>query len=476
MARDKQRKAPDAAGDAEASDERQPGLPTRIWRSVFRTPLTPRTERERKRVVLNHLILHMRPVRVPERTIPFRHTFGLGGMSATLVGLLILTGVLLMFVYEPSPDRAYGSIEALRRDVRFGGLVRNVHHWSANLLVFITFLHLLRTFFTGAFHGDRQFNWVIGVLLLLVVLAANFTGYLLPWDQLSFWAITIVTGMLGYLPVIGEAVIRLARGGTEIGSATLINFYTFHTTVIPVTIVGLMAFHFWRVRKAGGVVIPRGPEEDPEEKPATVLFVPSLLMREFVTGLLLVAAVMVLAVALDAGLGAPANPGMSPNPAKAPWYFLGLQELLLHFHPTWAVVVLPGLALLGLLAIPYLRYDPPMEGAWFVSETGRSLAVAGALAAVVLTPLWVLVDEYVTDWSGWLGGLPPGLSEGLVPAVVALGLTWAVIHLAGRRYGGNRQETLQAAFAFLATALVILTAVGVWFRGEGMALGWPWTP
>jgi quinol-cytochrome oxidoreductase complex cytochrome b subunit len=475
VARDRGGRKPDEAARADppAGDGR--GLGTRVWRSVFRAPLTAVTERERKRVVLNHLLLHMRPVRVPERTIPFRHTFGLGGMAATLVGLLVLTGVLLMFVYEPSPERAYGSIEALRRDVRFGGLVRNVHHWSANLLVFITFLHLLRTFFTGAFHRDRQFNWVIGVLLLLVVLAANFTGYLLPWDQLSYWAITIVTGMLGYVPLIGEGLIQLARGGTEIGSATLINFYTFHTTVIPVTIVSLMAFHFWRVRKAGGVVIPLEPEADPAGRPATVLFVPSLLLREFVTGLVLVAAVMTLAVAFDAGLGDPANPGMSPNPAKAPWYFLGLQELLLHFHPTWAVVILPGLALLGMLALPYLTYDEPLEGHWFVSETGRSLAVAGALAAAVLTPLWVLLDEYVLDWSSWLDGWPPGLSEGLVPAVVALGITWAAIRLAGRRYGGNRQETLQAAFAFLATALVILTAVGVWFRGEGMRLGWPWT-
>jgi len=454
---------------------RKPGLATRIWRSVFRTPLTPRTERERKRVVLNHLVLHMRPVRLPERTVAFRHTFGLGGMAAALVLLLILTGVLLMFVYEPTPERAYGSIEALRRDVRFGGLVRNVHHWSANLLVIITFLHLLRTFFTGAFHGARQFNWVIGTLLLLVVLAANFTGYLLPWDQLSYWAITIVTAMLGYVPAIGDGLRQLARGGPEIGSATLINFYTFHTTVFPVTLVALMAFHFWRVRKAGGVVVPRAYDEAVEERPDTVLFVPSLLTREFVTALVLVASVLVISVAFDAGLAEPANPGMSPNPAKAPWYFLGLQELLLHFHPTWAVVILPGLALLGLLAIPYLRYDEPLEGPWFLSATGRSLAIAGALAALALTPLWVLLDEYVTDWSGWLAGLPPGLSEGLVPAMIALGVTWGVVRFAARQHGGNRQEVMQAAFAFVATALVILTIVGVWFRGEGMALRWPWT-
>ncbi len=417
----------------------------------------------------------MRPVRLPERTVAFRHTFGLGGMAAALVLMLILTGVLLMFVYEPTPERAYGSIQALRRDVRFGGLVRNVHHWSANLLVIITFLHLLRTFFTGAFHGARQFNWVIGTLLLLVVLAANFTGYLLPWDQLSYWAITIVTAMLGYVPAIGDGLRQLARGGSEIGSATLINFYTFHTTVFPVTLVTLMAFHFWRVRKAGGVVVPRAYDEPVAEKPDTVLFVPSLLTREFVTALVLVASVLVISVAFDAGLAEPANPGMSPNPAKAPWYFLGLQELLLHFHPTWAVVILPGLALLGLLAIPYLRYDEPMEGPWFLSATGRSLAIAGALTALALTPLWVLLDEYVTDWSGWLAGLPPGLSEGLVPTVIAIGVMWGVVRFAARQHGGNRQEVLQAAFAFVATALVILTIVAVWFRGEGMALTWPWT-
>ena len=141
-------------------------------------------------------------------------------MSAVLVLILILSGVLLMFAYEPTPERAYGSILRLEREIRFGGFVRGIHHWSANFLVVIVLLHLLRVFYTGAIHGARQFNWVIGLGLLLLVLVSNFTGYLLPWDQLSFWAITIVTGMLGYLPVIGEAVIRLARGGTEIGSAT----------------------------------------------------------------------------------------------------------------------------------------------------------------------------------------------------------------------------------------------------------------
>ncbi len=230
---------------------RKPGLATRIWRSVFRTPLTPRTERERKRVVLNHLVLHMRPVRLPERTVAFRHTFGLGGMAAALVLLLILTGVLLMFVYEPTPERAYGSIQALRRDVRFGGLVRNVHHWSANLLVIITFLHLLRTFFTGAFHGARQFNWVIGTLLLLVVLAANFTGYLLPWDQLSYWATTVGTRILEVVPFFGDWLLRVARGGEELSAVTLSRFFGIHIWILPALMLLLVAVHLFLVVRIG---------------------------------------------------------------------------------------------------------------------------------------------------------------------------------------------------------------------------------
>jgi len=316
---------------------------------------------------------------------------------------------------------------------------------------------------------------VIGILLLITVLAANFTGYLLPWDQLSYWAITIVTGMLGYVPVVGDGLRAMARGGADIGAATLISFYTFHTTIIPVSLVTLMAFHFWRVRKAGGVVVPRAPHADAGRREGTVLFVPSLLLREVTVALVLIAGVMVMSVAFDARLGAAANPGMSPNPAKAPWYFLGLQELLLHFHPTWAVVVIPALLLLALLALPYLGYDPELEGPWFVSPTGRSMAAVACVAALALTPLWVLLDEHVLNWTGWLRGLPSGLSDGLVPAMVAGALVWGTTSAIARRFGGNRQETVQAAFTFLATALVVLTVVGVWFRGQGMSLVWPWS-
>ncbi len=449
------------------------GLPGRIWRSVFRGPLRPRDDTDRKKIVFNHLVLHFRPIRVPEKTIRYTHTFGLGGMSAVLFVLLAATGILLMFVYEPSPERAYGSIVSLQNQVFFGKLVRNIHHWSANFLIIIVVLHLLRAYFSGGYHGPRQFNWVIGLVLLFCVIASNFTGYLLPWDQLSYWAITISTSMLAYVPFIGEWLQSVIRGGTEIGSATLINFYTFHTTVIPVALVLFMGWHFWRVRKAKGVVIPRAPGAQPEEQPETVLYVPHLLLREFVVALVLVASVLAVSIFVNAPLGEAANPGMSPNPSKAPWYFMGIQELLLHFHPLFAVVIIPTVAALALLSIPYLNYADDTAGVWFMSRRGRRLAAVAAGAALLLTPLWIVLDELWLDPIGWLPSVPPAISNGLLPVAVLTGALMVFGALLKRRYSASKDEVIQASFVLLFVALTVLTVTGVWFRGPGMALTWP---
>jgi len=237
------------------------GRPAPFWRRLVHAVrhglVLPRTDQERKRAVVAWFALHFRPVRLPTRSLTWTHTFGLGGSALVLVLLLTGTGALMMFGYEPAPGNAYRSIERFQDGTRFGGLVRGVHHWSANLLILVVVLHLLRVFFTGGFHAPRQFNWVIGLGLLVCVLASNFTGYLLPWDQLSYWAITISTGMLSYIPLAGDWLQRAARGGDEIGQATLIIFYSLHTTFIPVALVVLAGFHFWRVRKARGVVVPR---------------------------------------------------------------------------------------------------------------------------------------------------------------------------------------------------------------------------
>ncbi len=447
------------------------GLARRIWRSVFPRPIVPRTERERRKTILDFFVIHMRPVRVRRSTLVYTHTFGLGGSSAVLISLMVATGVLMMFGYEPTPERAYQSVVALEDGYLFGGLVRNIHHWSANLLVAVAVAHMLRVFLTGGFHGGRQFNWVIGLTLLSAVLASNFTGYLLPWDQLSYWAVTICTGMLSYVPWIGGWLQAVARGGPELGASTLILFYTLHTTLLPVALVLLMGFHFWRVRKAGGVVDPRPPDEIDEEKPEWVSTLPELLMRELAAALALVAFVVVLAVFVGAPLGAPANPGMSTNPAKAPWYFVGFQELQLHFHPLIAAVVIPALAVFALLAIPYLRYREPLTGPWFLTDTGRRTARAAAVVALGATPALIVVDELLLQPGG---GLPSLLWRGVMPLLLLGAGVVGFRALLVRKYGASKSEVVQALFILFFVALAVLTIAGVWFRGPGMALVWPW--
>ncbi len=455
----------------DGGEEARESAVRRFWRSVFPGPIVPRTERERRKTILDFFVLHLRPVRVRQSTLPYTHTFGLGGSSLVLISLMVATGVLMMFAYEPTPERAYQSVSALQDGFLFGGLVRNIHHWSANILVAVVVAHMLRVLFTGGFHGSRQFNWVIGVALLATVLASNFTGYLLPWDQLSYWAVTICTGMFSYVPWIGGWLQQAARGGPELGASTLILYYTLHTTLLPVALVLLMGFHFWRVRKAGGVVDPRPHDEIVEEKPEWVSTLPDLLMRELAAALALVAFVFVVAVVFDAPLAAPANPGMSTNPAKSPWYFVGFQELQLHFHPLIAVVVIPALAAFAVLAVPYLRYPKPLTGPWFLSETGRRTGRLAAAIALVVTPLLILVDEFLLQPGA---GLPSLVWRGVVPLLVLAAAVAGFRLLLVNRFGASKSEVVQALFILFFVALVVLTVTGVWFRGPGMALAWPW--
>lgn len=420
------------------------------------------------------LLLHTRPELVSARAIRFTHTFGLGGMALVLFLMLVATGLLMIFVYEPSPERAYASIVFLQQEILFGGLVRSVHYWSANLLIAILALHILRVFLTGAYYGRRRSNWLIGLGLSFLVLLSGFTGYLLPWDQISYWAITICTEMLGYIPAIGATLQRVVLGGTEIGSATVINFYALHTIVVPLSLVFLMSWHFWKVRKAGGVVLPQSIDDDVRAASKYVPYNPNLMVKEITVALTLVAVVLVLAVFFAAPLGEPANPGLSPNPAKAPWYFVGLQELLLHFHPVFAMFVLPLVVLAAIVGVAFLSYDPPLSGNWFLTGQGRKMAALGALTAVVITPAWILLDEFVIGPGGWLPGTGPVISNGLVPSLVLLGVIAVFYLLLNKLFQAHRVELVQAVFVLLVTGFAILTITGAWFRGAGMALVWPW--
>ena len=421
-----------------------------------------------------NLLLHLHPKVLPEEALALDRTFGLGGMALVLFLVLIATGALLLFAYDPSIERAYASVTAIQEDVPFGAFVRGIHHWAGNFLLVVAFLHLVRVFFTGAFLPPRRFNWSLGLGMLLVVMAADFTGYLLPWDQLAYWAVTIGTGMLRYVPLAGEALLRVVRGGAEVGPKTLSLFFVLHIALLPILLFLLTGFHFWLVRKAGGVMLPNSADRRGTARPTLVPVRPNLTVREGVAALALLAALLATAALVPAPLEEQANPGMSPNPAKAPWYFMGIQELLVHLHPSFAVLVAPLLCVVFLAGLAFLRYGEAPSGLWFHSERGKRAAARAALVALVFVPTAVLLDEHVLHWTSFFPGLPPAIGAGLIPFVL-----WAVVLLAPalvlrRSLSLTRLETVQALFTIATVALVVLTVVGVVFRGRGMRLEWPW--
>jgi quinol-cytochrome oxidoreductase complex cytochrome b subunit len=422
--------------------------------------------------IFKTLVFHIRPRMVVERTLRFTLTFGLGGTAVVLVTLQLFTGILLKFAYEPFPAQAYDSLIRLQSGLPFGQFIRNIHFWSANFLVGVLFLHGLRVFFTGAFRPPRRVNWIVGLSLFVLVLAANLTGYLLPWDQLAYWATTICLGMLEYIPGFGNQLRQWVMGGPQLGPATLRNFYALHTAVLPAAMAALMAYHFWKIRKAGGLVVPKSPGEIPAEKPTLVPSNPNLLLREATVALSATACVLTVALLFDAPLGPPANPGLSPNPTKAPWYFAGVQELLVHFHPTLALAIVLTVVLGAFFFLPFFGGDAASAGVWFASNIGRRTAAAAAITAALVTPIAVILDEHVVDVAGRLDGWPPAISSGLIPTALFAGALAGVYIVIQRAFRAQRREAVQALVVFLVVMFVMLTVICALFRGEDMALRW----
>ena len=205
---------------------------------------------------MNNVFLHLHPVRVKRHAVRYTYTFCLGGISFFLFLALTVTGLYLMFFYVPSISRAYQDIQAIEASVAFGAFVRNMHRWAAHLMVLTVFLHMIRVFYHGAYKPPREFNWVIGVLLLFFTLALSFTGYLLPWDQIAFWAITVGTQMATYAPLLAERVELLPPRRHRGRQGTLLRFYVAHVIVFPLIAAILMIVHFWRIRKDGGISGP----------------------------------------------------------------------------------------------------------------------------------------------------------------------------------------------------------------------------
>lgn len=410
-------------------------------------------------------ILHLHPKKVPADTVRFSLSFGLGGMAATLFMILVCTGILQLLSYSGTVESAHQSIIHMYGDGSPAGFIRNIHYWAGNLLVIVSLLHLVRVYLTGATDRRRRVNWLIGVCLFLLLLFANFTGYLLPWDQLAFWAVTIFTNMIGYIPFIGIQLSELLRGGGEVGAATLSNFFAIHVAFIPACIIILLIFHFWFIRRAGGLI--RSNDTPPNRVPA----VPTLISREAAVGLGLTALLFLFAAVVDAPLAGIANPGESPNPAKAAWYFLGLQELLLHLHPTYAICIVPALMLGLFMLLPFINDTSLPPGSWCGGSRGRRLALSAFAAGLcAVFPLVVLDDRFMKTIDtaanmSWFG-------RGLLPLVM-ITLVYGLIYLFLRRKDRQKPESVMALVMITFGIIIGLTAVGIWFRGEGMVLTFP---
>ncbi len=415
---------------------------------------------------MRNILLHIHPPKVSEDSLQFTRTFGLGGMAALLVVIQFITGILLRFYYIPSPAEAYDSIIFLKNQVLFGQFIRNIHYWSGVFLLVIAFLHFLRVFFTGAYREIRKSNWLYGLGLLFLVVFLNFTGYLLPWDQLAYWAITVSTNIIGYLPLVGDRLRMMIVGGNELNAGTLQAFYTFHTAVLPFLLLFLVLYHFWRVRKAGGVLIPESIGET-----RMVPVNPNLVFREFIIMLVLLAVVFLWSALFNAPLLEKANPAYSMNPTKAPWYFAGVQELLMHFHPVFASFIIPAGVTAFLAWLPFLKFNEPPNGRWFISEKGKQSAKSTAIFAIIVTLAGILFNEYILNFEMILAGVPAFISNGMIPIMILLCLMAGFYFIYLKKIRLSKEELVQAIFVFIIVAFIVLTIIGIFFRGKDMELG-----
>lgn len=398
------------------ADLKQSIKKTKVWKSIFRHDFsdTPRTRLLR---IFGNVFLHLHPVRVPKDAIRVPYTWGLGGLSFYVFLVLVVTGVLLMFYYRPTTIHAFPDIKDLTYAATLGRLLRNMHRWAAHLMVVVVILHMVRVFLTGAYKPPREYNWVVGVLLLVMTLFLSYTGYLLPWDQLALWAVTVGAQMAANSPMVGnEGPFRLpfisttndARfallGGTVVGDATLIRFYVLHCIAVPFIFSVFLCVHLWRVRK----------DSFSRQTGEKVDVWPHLVSREFLAALLVTVILVVWSMAMQAPLEGMANLNVTPNPSKAPWYFVGLQELLVYFDPWIAGVVLPTVIIVGLMCIPYVDINPKGVGRypkmawkrvgglpiWYPTE--RPFAVNVFMLGVIMWFVLIFIGYYCRgpnwDW------------------------------------------------------------------------------
>lgn len=417
---------------------------------------SPRTRREQADAVGFNFLMHWFPAKMTYKSASWGYSFWLGTISASLFLILGVTGVILMMVYVPSVERAYQSIKDIEYVVSYGWFIRRMHRWAAHFMVAAVYLHMFRVFLTGAYRssditarGQRPINWLIGMVLLLLTMLLSYTGYLLPWDQLALWAIIIGANIANSVPVIGPDIKFFMQGGTEIGQNTLIIWYTMHIAILPLMVTGLLSWHMWRIRKDGGLASVdslgikqeevSGADKMPGKKTYTLMGVvegirpsvvynklrdmtfpaiPAATTRVMVVFVFTLVFLSVISFFFGVPLEEPATTEWTPNPAKAPWYFLWLQELVtittirmggISLNGGFiGGVILPGL-IGGLAALwPFMDRSPQEAiGVWFhKSRTVQNivfLIIVGIIGAMTILgtffrgPNW----EIYMPWEKW---------------------------------------------------------------------------
>lgn len=312
--------------------------------------------------------------------------YSLGGLTLITLLLQMLSGVLLVLYYDPSPQAAYDSVDYITYRLPLGWLVRGIHHYGASAMVILVALHMLRTYFFSAYKKPRELNWLSGVLLLFVTLAFGFTGYLLPWDQKGYWATKVGTEIAGSVPLVGETVMRLIRGGKELGQITLTRFYATHVILLPALVGLLVLLHIQQLRRHG--IAPPITQRAQAKAQQYAPFFPNWVVTDMVLGLALIAVLVWLSWAYRAPLEFPADPTRNDYLPRPEWYFLFLFQMLKYFPgplEPLATVVIPLLALGSLLALPFV--DTGAERRPWRKPVTTGMAILCIVSIIVLTLL-----------------------------------------------------------------------------------------
>ena len=342
------------------------GLGIDELRAVLRGDPPTEKPNPRFKVHTASFLFHIRPRYYQKGSTILSHTFRLGFFTTFFFGVELITGIILMIYYVPTPEGAYTSMLKIMSEIPFGNLMRDLHRLGAEAMVIFTFLHMLRTYFTGSYKAERTFTWLTGVILLGITLFLSFFGYLLPWDQLAYWAVTIGTSMAESAPLFGNEINLLLRGAPDIGAGGLLRAYLLHIILLPLLAILVISIHYYKVAREHGISLPARMEEgkvDPEVKKSAkqrLDYLPDLFSHEVY--LVILGLFLLLAVTIFFYGGAPleniANPQQTPLDTKSPWYFWWLQGLLKLGDKTIMGIIIPTLIVILLLAVPYIDRNP----------------------------------------------------------------------------------------------------------------------